>query len=415
MFFSKKPETETVLILDIGNGSVGGSLVELHEGAKPKIFYTHREPYLIQPEKDPKVLLDSMVKLLSAVLADISKNAIPHHDFLLHGKQKIKDIYCVFSSPWYMSQTKTLKIEKDTPFTISKKFIDEVVHNEEKIFRSALEKGEYGHLFKGPVRVIEHHVIETRVNGYGIDSPVGKSGTTFEISLFTSVVAEEIISKVEKTIHTHFNFKRCQFHSFSLVSFSTIRDLYPQQDSFMFLDITGEVTDASITRKNVLLETISFPLGRASLIRKLSKTLGVSPALALSYIRLYTEQGLTADASVKLTRALEAFKREWGDYFHKAILELCRDIALPKNIFFTADHDTADFFTTLISSEKAIPSSEGEKVSEEEFAVTYLDLPKLQSMVLIGPRGGKDEFIALESIFFNKLFAVKQSSSIIGE
>ncbi len=415
MFFSKKPEKETILILDIGNGSVGGSLVEVHEHGHPKIFYSHREPYPIQSEKDSKTLLESMTRLLSSVLSDIHTNAIPHADFLMHGKQKIRDIYCVFSSPWYMSQTKTLKIEKNTPFTVSKKFVEEVVNNEEKIFRSALENGNYGHVFKGPVRVIEHHIIETRINGYGLDSPIGKSGKTFEISLFTSVVAEEIIAKVEKEIHKHFNYKESHFNSFSLVSFSTVRDLYPGEESFMFLDITGEVTDVSITRKNVLLETISFPLGRASLIRKLSKNIGVSPALAISYIRLYSEKGLTADASTKLTRALESFGREWSDYFHKAILELCRDIALPKKIFFTADHDTAEFFSKLIMNEKTVPSSEADKIIEEEFSVTYLDLSKLHSVVDLGPRGGKDEFIALESIFFNKLFAAKHSSSIIGK
>jgi hypothetical protein len=412
MSLFKKIEKETVLILDIGNGSVGGALAELTEGGQPKIFFSHREPITIQSERDSKQLLESMTKLLRRVIETVHKDGIAHADFKKHGKGRLHDIYCVFSSPWYVSQTKTIKIEKQKAFTVGKRFVEDIVTNEEKIFRASLLKGDYGHLFHGDVRVIEHHIIETKLNGYGVDAPYGKIAHNLELSLFTSIVSEEIIQAVEKEIHKHFNYKRCRFYSFALVSFSTIRDMYPNEQDFMFLDITGEVTDVSITRKNVLLETISFPLGRASLIRKLANVLNISPAVALSYVRLVNEGGLSPAMSEKIYRALEGFKREWCEYFKKSIQELSRDIMLPKTIYFTADADSAPYFETLMKQEKCVQFPDAE-IENDGFTVSYLDQEKLKLFVVAGPQSSRDEFLTLESIFFNKVFASHASSNII--
>lgn len=398
MSLFKKSQKETVLILDIGNGSVGAALAELSKVEKPKIFFSHREPVYIQAENNSERIIASMLKLLDEVLAITSKQS----------RVSIAHVCCILSSPWYMSQTKTIKIEKQKPFVVTKHFVENVVKNEENIFRTALLNGSYGHLFPGPVRVIEHHSIETRLNGYGVDIAFGKKAHSLELSLFTSVVAEEIIKDIEQAITKHFHSHSFSFYSFSLVSFSTIRDMYPHDQDFMFLDITGEVTDVSITRKNVLLETISFPLGRASLLRRLSKTLTVSPQVALSYVRLYAEGVLSGEASEKIMKALSNFEREWCDSFHKSILELSRDIAVPKKIFFTADRDTARFFSRMMAKEKCTEFPGGDSEQDDVFDIAYLDSEKLAPFVDRTSRTEKDEFLALESVFLNKLFATNQ-------
>ena len=411
--FGKSHKKETVLILDIGNGSVGGALVELSEKNPPKIVYSNRQPIAVQTERDSKVLLDSMLRLLSVVIDTVYQNGVRHGDFSKHGHARIHEIYCVFSSPWYMSQTKTIKIEKAKPFVVTKHFVDDVAMNEEKIFRAAIEKGDYSHIFGGPVNVIEHHIVETRINGYGVDNPYGKTGQTFELSLFTSVAAEEILNAVQKEIHKHFNFRTCRFFSFSLISFSSIRDMFPTDQDFMFLDITGEVTDVSITRKNVLLETISFPLGRASLVRRLAKSLSVSPEVALSYIRLQAEGGLSADQGDRLTKSLAIFKQEWCDYFHKSILDLARDIAVPRKIFFTADRDAAPYWTDMLAHEKCTQLAEGDSEADSEFEIVYLDTEKIGAHLDKTPRAEKDEFLALEALFFNKLFSATDPEHVV--
>jgi hypothetical protein len=106
MSLFKKPEEEIVAIFDIGNGSVGGALVKFSKRDHPVILYTHREPltYMIHPT--PKHLLGSMLKLLKSVATHLAKEGLIHVRTSPFGGHRLRDVHCVFASPWYISQNK---------------------------------------------------------------------------------------------------------------------------------------------------------------------------------------------------------------------------------------------------------------------------------------------------------------------
>jgi len=61
-----------------------------------------------------------------------------------------------------------------------------------------------------------------------------------------------------------------------LSSFTVVRDMHIQKENFLLLDIGGEVTNISMVKKNILRESISFPLGCNFLPRGVASNLKCS-------------------------------------------------------------------------------------------------------------------------------------------
>ena len=117
----KKPGEEIVAVFDIGNGSIGGALVRLSTHLPPVIIYSHREPLSYVESPTSHHLLSHMLKNLKIVAHDLALNGLKSARTSPFLKLPFHDIFCVFASPWYISQTKMLKLENDKEFTVTKK------------------------------------------------------------------------------------------------------------------------------------------------------------------------------------------------------------------------------------------------------------------------------------------------------
>ncbi len=53
----------------------------------------------------------------------------------VHGHVRIERAHCIFSSPWFISQTKTVMLEKETFFPVTAALMDELVKKEEDQFQ----------------------------------------------------------------------------------------------------------------------------------------------------------------------------------------------------------------------------------------------------------------------------------------
>lgn len=405
--FSKKPKEEVSLVLDIGNGSIGGALVQFSRNHIPVVLYSHREPITFQQNIDSKKLVDLMVRLLTVVLQRIHNDGLVRLHAAGRGRS-LTHVFCSFSTPWFTSQTKVVRLQKEKPFVVSSRLINDIIESEEAKFQEAVRNGQYVQIFGSDVAVIERNIIQARLNGYEVHSPQGKTAHTVELSLFTSLMSKSLLRTIEDTIRTNFYFKQLVPQSFSLVSFSTIRDLFPQESSFVMMDVTGEVTDISITKDGMITDTVSFPMGRSAILRKISDELNASPEIALSLIKTYLEGHADPSASEKVIRVLNDFEREWCGLLYKSLSMLSQDAGLPKKVFLTVDDDVAGFFIPSIQKQKCamFPTEEGQQ-SGETFEVVFLNAAALAAHCEFSSRVRSDPFIALESIFMSKLMGLK--------
>jgi len=400
--FSSKKNKEVILILDIGSGSVAGSFVEFSKDHIPKILYIKRVPikflHLLEGQRFKK----EMLKSLGVVLNDLGKNGLNH--ILNYSKNKIGRVYCSLASPWFVSQTKTVRISRGTPFVVSRQFVSDFLRKEKQNFEDS-NLFKYGSSKKTHPELIERKLTDIKINGYNTDNPFGKKAEDVEFNLFMSVSESSLLEDIKDTVLKTFFIERFSFHSFTLAAFSTVRDIHEEISNFLLLDITSEVTDISLIKSRNILKTMSFPIGKNSFIRGISNALKMSREEAESLIKLSFSKTLEAKKAKILEKATENLEGEWTKGFQKALTNLYKNsTTLPRNIFFTADDDFASLYGKLIENEKFAQYS----ISEGSFNVNFINISTLGDQVFFEDKSNKDVFIAVESVFFNRIFELRE-------
>lgn len=393
----KKKEEEIVAVFDIGNGSIGGALVKFSKSDHPIVLYSHREPLTYAPHPTPKHLLGSMVKLLKSVSSHLVKDGLMHIKTSPFGGHKLRDAYCVFASPWYVSQTKIVKSENDTPVAVTKETINELVRKEQEEFNKALKEGKYEQLFGPDAQLLEKKVINVRLNGYDIEDPIGKRARELELTLFSSFMSKDILAKVEDILHQAFSVRAIHHYSYALASWGGSKILFPDIHDYFFVDVSGETTDISLVVRDVLVETMSFPMGRSTLLRKVVKDLKVTPDVALSFLSIKHEGSIEKGFKEKLDAILAPVAEDWHDQLVLSIKTFQKIYALPRSVLVTADSDTAPFFMDALSKGLSVELN----IPQNIFAPTFISADKVQPYLYELPNTEHDSFIGIESIFLN--------------
>lgn len=386
--FSKKKKEELVLLFDIGSSSVGGALFYTGENGTPKIIYSVREPILLEKNMD----IDNFLLLTVDSLKKVSSN------ICMKGLGAPVKIFCILSSPWHASQTRVIKLNKEEPFIFNEKMADELIAKEIKLFE-AEHKAIYHEDNK--VKIIELKNIQTKLNGYNTLNPFNKKTTELELTTFISISEESILKKFRDAIGRHFHLEEIIFSSFLMSSFTVARDIFINQDNFLLVNIGGEVTDISMVKKEVLRESISFPMGRNFMIRGISQALNCSLNEARGYLSLYKDGHMDKKVFESFEDAISSLRADWLKGFQEFLSYLSNDVSIPSTIFITVDQDLVDFFTETIKSEQFNQYI----LTESKFRVIFLGNQALHGVALIDENVLRDTFLIIESIYINRFLS----------
>ena len=388
IFSKDKKKKDLTLIFDIGSSSVGGALCYIENSGLPKIIYSIREPIAFQDEIDFDKFLYSTMKSL-----DIVANKI-----CMLGLGKTKNTFCFLSSLFYISQTRTIKLEKNTPFIFTSKLADSLIKKEVNLFEEEYSIKDIYSTQK--FRPIELKNMKTMLNGYAVDNPLNQKIRELEMDVFIAISPEEIIKKIEYTIGRYFNPQEIKFSSFASASFSTARDLFSHHENFILIDVGGEITDISVVKKDVLSDSISFPMGYNFIIREFSNALNCTLDEAKSLVSLYKDGHMEDEINEKFGPIINKIKVEWRKKFEESLFNISNDISIPSNIFLTADKDFEVLFKEIIKTEEHNQYS----LTREKFKIISLNTRELHGLVIFDENVNRDSFITLESIYINRLF-----------
>ncbi|OIO31739.1 MAG: hypothetical protein COZ49_02175 [Candidatus Yonathbacteria bacterium CG_4_10_14_3_um_filter_47_65] len=389
-FFQTAKKRKAIGIIDVGSASVGGAVVAIGGDSKPTMLYSTRTELVFQEDLNFGRFLSSMLKSFEIVLEDMRKGS----------KETPREFFCSFASPWYASRTKTLHARYDSPVMVTSKMLDRFVRDEVSAFEATLKDNRA--MAEDQPDVIDVNTIQVRLNGYETSNPHGKKAREVDLALYMSIssrrVLESIRNRVFKAYHSH----HVVFGTYTLVAFSAIRDIFSDKKNFLFLDITGEVSDLSIIRNNVIVETVSFPFGRNSLIRRMASGFNVGPDEAVSMIRMRQEQRHTETASKKIDDIMSRAKKEWIKYFSSALTDFSSSFSIPATIFITVDADVAALYIEAIKSEEfgqfvLTENAFDERVLDGKVLTKFLEVDNVDSGASLDP------FLALETIFVDKV------------
>ncbi|MFA6301200.1 MAG: hypothetical protein WC609_02530 [Candidatus Paceibacterota bacterium] len=386
IFSKHKKKDELTLVINFGSSSVAGALFIMQESGIPQIVFSVRESIAIEKEINPARFLSLALQSLERVISKVhdAKIGMPSRTF------------CVLASHWCISQTRMINYKKNTPFIFNEKLANSLIQKEIKLF-------EEEHLIKysmdkSSVRVIEIKNIKIALNGYETPKPLDKKAEELEMTIFMSMGERQILEKIENIIKKYFYLDRIQFSSFALSSFTVARDLYTEQENFLLVEIGGEITDIFMVKRNMLLESISFPLGRNFLTRGVSLQLGCSLGEADAFISLFRDGHAEEATAQKLALIMNQLRGEWLKKFQESLINLSSDISIPSIIYTVIDKDLADFFSETIKTEQFSQYV----LTESKFKVTFLGLELLHGLATFEEKVIREPFLIIDAIYINR-------------
>jgi hypothetical protein len=388
LFARTEEQSDLVLVFDIGSSSVGGALFVSEPSGVPKIVMSVREPIPLEMEA-------SFERFLS--LAMKSLHNVAHRIFSARLGAPAR-IVCVLSSPWYVSQNRIISMSQEAPFNFTTKLADSLIKKEISLFEEEYLK-KYTDVGSS-ARLIEFKNIKTTLNGYETSQPLNQKAQELEMAIFIAVSGEQVLKNIEDTINKTFHTKNIKFCSFSMVSFSVVRDMFVEHEGFLLIDLGGEVTDVSMIKKNTLRESVSFPMGTNFIIRGVSQSLDCTPEEAKSLISLYKDGHAVGTTRKKLEPVMNDLKTKWLESFQKSLANLSNDISIPAKIFIAIDKEFSDFFLEIIKTEQFNQYT----LTESKFEVVFLDTKTLAGMANFKDNADRDPFTIIEAIYINRFF-----------
>ena len=377
-----------VIVFDIGSASIGGAFVSVDKGKNPEIIFATRRAIPFQEKLNFQRFLESMIKTLEEMFVAMQKAG---------GGVRVDQAFCVLASPWYASQTRLVHYNQEVPFVVTEKGLAKLIQKEIELFRDSklFVRSKVGDVVP---EIMESKNIQMKLNGYEVRNPFGKKTSELEIALYISMIPANIHRSISESIRKFWHVPDVHFSSFSFTTFDVIRDIFTEESSLLFMDISGEVTDISLAKDNVLLESITFPAGKNMLIRAIVDGLKTNSAVAASELKLYLEGKMTHEHAQQIKKALDATGKEWLSFFEDALAQFATEFPIPRTIFYTADDDVMKWF------EGVIRGTDFTKFSQEEgvFITRSLGNAFLDKFVQATEPEFQDPFLAIDTIFANK-------------
>jgi len=378
-----------VVIFDIGSASIGGAVVYFNKEV-PQITYTTRVRLPFQEEADGRHLLPHIEEILSQVARSIQKDG-------LQPKGKVttvpREVVCIFSSLWSNTQTTGASFQHKERFEVTDTILD-------NLLAQVHEKNKEGKTSDSVT--IEEIIINSLLNGYPTQYPVGKEVQSIYVTLLESSITKELHTKIQDILYTVFNPDiPLLLRSFTLAAFSVTRDTFEDIKDFLLVDVTGEITGLAVVRDSTLGDTLSFPYGRNSIVRDIARRTKSVPEDVLARIKI---AGSSNESTIKRNSAEE--DSHWIEMFGKACEELSSENnPLPQTVFLVVDSDFSKWFSDMI-----------EKVDFSQFTATR---EAFQVILLIGKQASgtytldsgvsHDSFLIIDSLFYNREYLARRS------
>lgn len=382
LFTSKKKE-KTVAIFDIGSGNIGGAIVRIpiDQNSLPVILKSVRNEIRFNENSDFNSFLKDMIFSLNITANSLFYKNVGSPD----------EIICVLASPWYISETRAIKIERENSFSFTKDLANELI-GKEILSITKLYKDKYNDENNTP-QIIEQHTMAVILDDLSLENPIGKKCKSLELDMIVSLAPLSCILQIKETISKTFHNTNISFSTFTVDTYLAIRDKYISSNSYLLVDVSGEITDIGVVTDGVLRSVMSFPFGKKTFFNHICKKMNIELRDAKEIFKLYKEGHLSSVMSNKVKPIFQSIETIWDISFNECLNTLPTNLVLPDTIFLTADSDIKIWFTEILNKKEHIRSS----ISLRKYNVVSLDGSEFLNMCNV-KEGDCDPFLMIEAI-----------------
>lgn len=283
LFKQKSPANRCGAIVDVGSGSVGVAIVVLNsESGKLHTVWTQREHIQMGTDVNPKALLKKINVTIVNVLLELGSNgvkALSQFDPSL----TISSVQTTICAPWSYTVTKTIHYNRDSSFVITKDLLSQLVETAKKQIQEELPNKKA--IENLGLRIITDVTVQTKLNGYTINNPVGKKCKYVSLANISTVAREDILLVIEESLDKIFPKITVNHFSFMLIYYAVLEQLHPDTTEICLVDVTNEATEIGFVRKNVLTYTTNIPYGTFSLSREIAQACKIPSEEAYSILK----------------------------------------------------------------------------------------------------------------------------------
>ena len=375
--------TKFDLVLDIRSGSVGVCVfIREKKAAVPACLFSARVKIPLQKEFDGERGLVDICAGIKLALENVRKQGLGHPDA----------ISVVIGTPWYLSQSRTVMYQGETPIKVDEKFVG-------KLLAAEVDAFAHEHYTGTAPGIVEEVVMKVALNGYPTGRPYNKMAKEVAVTFYLSMAQELFLEAVRKEIASAYHHREIKFHTFTFAAWQVARftSMVGIPD-LNFIDIGGEVSEWTLVEADCVVESVSFPIGAHTIIRDLAANFSIDLEEARTLYEAYQEKRVSPSVDKRIAEVLAGVEGKWVNYMRAIIGSLANTHILPTRYCVVGFPETARLFCEALGS----PDIQALGVGAESNMCVLPTIEDLKPLYTESNLGKPDVFMAFEIIFLDK-------------
>lgn len=234
-FFHSVEKAESVILIDVGTGSVAGAYVHYKKGTLPAVLYTRRMPIEVRANEAKEVAMLRALKVLGDTLLKEGAPVLQKAT----GSGAAGSILVSIDAPWQKTVVSLERHEEQTPFVFSKNVVNDLL----KSAGSKAGENEYA----------DQSIIGTILNGYETQNPYGKRVHRAEIIVLTSHIDTRVAKSIITTLQGVYHTKKILPIAGDSMRYQVLRSIFPHEKNALLIDATNPLTTVALIRNSLFV------------------------------------------------------------------------------------------------------------------------------------------------------------------
>ncbi len=323
---SQSTKDDLILVFDIQSGQINGALSALKKDKKLEIVNSRSKLISRTRHMNTNLYIRTMISSLSDLAHELA------------GSHHISQAQIILSSPWIVSQSKTIKLKFEKDTVITSKLVDNLIEE-------ASEKNS----FDEDSIYIEKKIFDIKLNGYSVTKYIDRSAGSISISFATTISSNKLLNMIKDTIKKPFSLSKIEYHSSLLLNYISLRKLVTDMNDYIYIHVHAELTDIVVVKNAICAHISSFPMGVNGLIKRVSQGLKMDETIVDSTLSMYKDGKLNADEKVRITSKLDEYSNDWLNNYSSLLEKSMSRELLPEIIYISAT-SRVDIYKDILKS-----------------------------------------------------------------